>query len=282
MKTLIYADIFDYPLKAWEIHKWLISAKKCELPAVEIGLRKLIRRGVVIEKGGYYALSGRVRIFKKREERITPSQKFLHEAKIICSLFRVIPWIKLVGISGNLAMENASEEDDIDLFVITEKNRLWISRLLILFILALLEKRRTKRDSRKKAAGKFCLNLLLEKDQLSQNNKDLYISHEVLQMKPLWERENTYGLFLEANEWVFGFLANWLSTPFNGDRVVLRGNRGVRILDGIESFVRFFQLRYMGIPKKAEQVSLHSVYFHPEDNRERVLKEYEKRCRKYL
>src|SRR5262245_34090416 len=43
LKTLIYADIFDYPLKAWEIHKWLISKKKCELSEVEESLRRLVK-----------------------------------------------------------------------------------------------------------------------------------------------------------------------------------------------------------------------------------------------
>lgn len=282
LKTLIYADVFDFPLKAWEIHKWLISKRKSELSDVEKILQRLVKQKRVINKDGYYGLYGRSRVFKRRIDRIAPSQRFMKEARVLTQVLRLIPWVYLVGISGNLAVENASEDDDIDLFVITACNRLWISRFLILFVLALMEKRRTKRDSGKKAAGKYCLNLLLEEDQLEQKHKDLYIAHEVLQMKPLWERREVYRLFLEQNNWAFGFLANWLapasSQSIHGKKLTKR----FFLVDHIEALLRFVQLRYMGIPRKAETVSAHAVYFHPEDNRVRVLREYETRCRKYL
>ncbi len=282
LKTIIYSDIFDYPLKAWEIHKWLISGTKSELKDVEYTLRKLVKKGVVIEKDGFYALSGRNRLFRKRQDKIKASQKFFREARIISSLFKLIPWVLLVGVSGNLAMENADAEDDIDLFVITRKNRLWISRLLILFILALLEKRRSKKDFGKSAAGKFCVNLMLEEDQLEQQNKDLYISHEVLQMKPLWDREGIYANFLESNMWVFGYLANWLAAPMGGRPLGGKKNNTSKVINFVEEGVQFLQRRYMGKPSQAEKVYPHAVYFHPEDNRMRVLRDFEQRCKKYL
>ncbi len=282
LRTLIYADIFDYPLKAWEIHKWLIGRNKCELPDVEEGLRKLVKRGKVIGKNGYYVLSGRNRLFRRREERMVASKQYLQEARWVCRIFKLIPWIRLVGISGNVAMENGGDEDDIDLFVITQKNRLWLTRLMMLFILSLLEKRRKKGDDPKKAAGKFCLNLLIEEDQLEQARKDLYTAHEVLQMMPLWEKNNIYGNFLEANEWVFRFLPNWAS-GMSQERIEEKGNKnGWKMFDVTEVMVRFLQLRYMGVPQKDERVSNVAAYFHPEDNQPRVLKEFEKQCKKYL
>jgi hypothetical protein len=179
-------------------------------------------------------------------------------------------------------MENADSEDDIDLFVVTQKNRLWISRLCLLFILGLLEKRRTKKDSGKSAAGKFCLNLILEEDQLEQQNKDLYISHEVLQMRPLWDRRGAYSWFLESNAWAFGYLANWLALPFGNRQDKSGKETGLKLIDWIENGLRFVQIRYMGEVRRAENVTSHAVYFHPEDNRGRVLREYDQRCRKYL
>lgn len=281
LQTLIYADIFDYPLKAWEIHKWLIGSK-CDLPDVEKGLKRLLVKKRIIERYGYFILPGKSKNIRKRIDKERTSQEHMHSARWIVRLFKLVPWIQLVGISGNLAMDNADEYDDIDLFVITQKKRLWISRLSILFILSLLEKRRRRSDSRKSAAGKFCLNLLLEEDQLEQTRKDLYIAHEVLQMRPIWERNNIYSIFLNQNSWAFDYLSNWL-TGFQGYSGTKKKNSsGFKLTDLIETVVSFLQLRYMGVPKSAERVSAMAVYFHPDDMQPKVLSEYAKRIKKYI
>ncbi len=281
LQTLIYADIFDYPLKAWEIHKWLIGSK-CDLPDVEKGLKRLLVKKRIIERYGYFILPGKSKNIRKRIDKERTSQEHMHSARWIVRLFKLVPWIQLVGISGNLAMDNADEYDDIDLFVITQKKRLWISRLSILFILSLLEKRRRRSDSRKSAAGKFCLNLLLEEDQLEQTRKDLYIAHEVLQMRPIWERNNIYSIFLNQNSWAFDYLPNWL-TGFQGYSGTKKKNSsGFKLTDLIETVVSFLQLRYMGVPKSAERVSAMAVYFHPDDMQPKVLSEYAKRIKKYI
>ena len=152
----------------------------------------------------------------------------------------------------------------------------------MLFILALLEKRRKKNDTKVSAAGKFCLNLLVEEDQLEQQRKDLYIAHEVLQMKPLWERDKMYGKFLRANSWAFEYLPNWLTGILEDSQKSVSFEPGSRIIDGIERVVRVLQLRYMGIPHNSERVGKVAVYFHPEDMQPKVLAEFEKKCRKYL
>jgi hypothetical protein len=282
LQTLIYADIFDYPLKAWEIHKWLIK-KKASLSEVEKGLRRLTRRAQILERDGYYVLKGRSSLFHRRLEKVSSSQQYLRDAVFICKIMKIIPWIRLIGISGNLAMENAGEKDDIDLFVITKKNRLWLSRFCILVILGLLERRRTKGVGKLQAAGKFCLNLLLEEDQLEQERKDLYIAHEVLQMRVLWERKSTYESFLLSNEWVFRFLPNWISVrPLGKVSKVKKEQSQSALFSNVEQILRFLQLRYMGMPTKQERVGQVAVYFHPEDMQPKVLKEFERRCKKYI
>ena len=282
LRTLIYADIFDYALKAWEIHKWLIG-KKATLPEVEQGLQRLLHRRKIVEKNGYFVLMGRIRLVRKRIDRQSISLRYLKDAELICKVFKLIPWIQLVGISGNLAMENAEKTDDIDLFVITQKKRLWLSRLCILLVLSLLERRRKKSDTRTQAAGKFCLNLLLESDQLIQERKNLYIAHEVLQMKVLWERNRSYDSFLLGNEWVFRFLPNWVSSrSLVVKKNVAQKENPSRFFSGLENIVRFLQLRYMGLPQKLERVGTVAVYFHPDDNQPRVLKEFEKRSKQVL
>jgi len=281
LQTLIYADIFDYPLKAWEIHKWLLK-KKCNLTDVEHALSRLLHKKKISQKKGFYVLRNRTKLIDFRINKKNASEEYLRSAKLISRLFKLIPWIKLVGISGDLSMENATHESDIDLFVITQKRRLWLSRLSVLFILSILEKRRRKNDSAKRAAGKFCLNLLVEENQLEQSRKDLYTAHEVLQMKPLWERNKAYTAFLQQNEWAFEYLPNWLTGILTDSKDNYSFNQGSRIISWVESFVRFMQLRYMGYTHTAERISSVAVYFHPEDMQPKVLTEFQKRSKKYL
>lgn len=209
LKTLIYADIFDYPLKVYEIHKWLIG-KQASLRQVEKAVEKLRVKGKVVRGEDYYFLPGRHQLLAKRQRRQQQSVKYFRKAKLLTVILKLIPWIKLIGISGGLAMENAQKGDDIDLFIITAKNRLWISRLLALGLLSLTGQRRKVGQNGKKVAGKLCLNILLEEDRLAQINKDIYLAHEVLQMRVLWQREKVYSKYLSENTWVFKFLPNWI------------------------------------------------------------------------
>ena len=65
LKTLAYADIFDYPMTLREIHKWLIN-KKANLRQVEKVLSKLSKKGKVKSKKEYYFLARREEIVKRR------------------------------------------------------------------------------------------------------------------------------------------------------------------------------------------------------------------------
>src|SRR3989344_7552776 len=203
LKTLIYASLFNFPLTIFEIHKWLIR-EKVKLRQVERVLRKLSQESRVKSEAGYYFLQGDKGQIKKRRKNKKYAKKYLQKANIAANILRIIPWVKLVGISGGLAMGNVSKKDDIDLFIITEKNRIWLSRFFAIFILHIF--RRKVSDSKREVSGKICLNLLLDTDNLVQKNQDIYTAHEVLQMKVCWERDDIYHKFLSSNEWVFKFL----------------------------------------------------------------------------
>lgn len=271
LKTLMYADIFDYPLTLREIHKWLIN-KKATLRQIE---KKLPQEN-------YYCLPGREKIIKIRKQRQNQSKIYFKKAKIIAQILKIIPWIKLVGISGGLAMENVSRKDDIDLFIITAKNRLWISRFLALGLLSLAGQRRKRDDLPSKAVGKLCINTLLEEDCLEQSSKDIYLAHEVLQMKALWQRDGVYQKYLENNSWAFRFLPNWTtqvqSEKFNpstslGTRVQ-SDNAKFKIFDVIENMAKKIQLKIMQEPKGLERIEDGALYFHPKDCRKEILAKF--------
>ncbi len=284
LKTLIYADIFDYPLTIFEIHKWLIGRKET-LRQIEKWLEKLRVKGKVERVKEYYFLTDRTKLIRKRKITADQSHRYLRKAKLAVWFLRVIPWIKLIGVSGGLAMGNADKKDDIDLFIITAKNRLWICRLLILGFLSLTGQRRRVKAENNKAAGKFCVNMLLEEDQLIQFRKDIYLAHEVLQMKVLWQKDGIYFKYLTDNEWAFKFLPNWignqyhvLSSKYHVSNNQMQNTKYI-ILNTIENLAKKFQLWYMKKPEGLERIEDGALYFHPQDYRTKVLEEYKTRIR---
>lgn len=293
LRTLIYADIFDYPMLPGEIHKWLIE-KEASIEQVEKALKKLKKAErsssssrKIVEKNGMFFLWKRQQLVQKRLAKEIVSQNFYQKALWVSRVLKVVPWIRLIGISGSLAMRNADQDSDIDLFIITRPKRVWLSRLASSLLLDLWGVRRHREDNDQNSAGKICLNLFISENDLEQKQQDLYIAHEVLQMKVLWERKNCYRRFLEANNWAKQFLPNWIGIS-GVERKVEEGmeiNKDTvasAMVDGVEKLVEWLQRRYMGRLSGDETVSDNALYFHPQDQSRWVMREYTKRVKRYM
>lgn len=276
LKTLHYANIFSYPLKGYEVYKWLVK-KETTLLKVEKALNKLIKKKKVQIFKGYYFLPRKKGYVFSRVKCEKYSEKLFLKAIFFANILRLIPWIKLIGISGGLALNNASKRDDIDFFIITSKNRLWVSRFLSILILDLFNVRRRVGMNSNLAKRKICLNTILDEDNLEQKLNDLYTAHEVLQMKVLWQREGIYSKFLSDNEWTFKFLPNWSSKI----KYLKPEKKGVfKILNIMEDLAKSLQLKVMKKPKGLEKVEQGALYFHPIDYRGIILKEYTRKTAK--
>ncbi len=202
LKTLAYADIFDYPLKEKEIQKFLIAGPK----RGKLSLKKIAQ---ISEKESFFFLKDREKNVALRKRRTQWSREKKKIAQKAGQWLKLIPLIKMVALTGALAMGNADKEDDIDLLIITAKNRLWLTRLLTVFLVELVTQRRRPKD--KQTKDKICLNMFLDESHLKMPKKeqDLFTAHEVCQLKPLWDRNKTYHKFVQKNQWLKQFLPNW-------------------------------------------------------------------------
>ena len=205
LKTLAYADVFSYPLTSKEIHLFLIGQKtnQADLAKELKGLKN------ISQKRGFFYLENQEKIFYLRQKRKKYSQGKIKIAKKVTNWLKLIPWIKMVGITGNLAMNNADMDDDIDLLILTTKDRLWLSRLSAILITELLGARR--RPGQKSVANKICLNMFLDETHLKipQKEQNLITAHEICQLKPLFSKDNFYHKFIQQNPWAQKFLPNW-------------------------------------------------------------------------
>lgn len=114
-------------------------------------------------------------------------------------LFRLCPGIQMIAIGNSVAMNNAHKDSDIDLFIVTQKKRMWYVRIFLTFFLWILWQRKTA----KKHAGTFCLSFFMTDENLSLEKvaieRDIYLYYWILSLKPIINNNTTYEKFISAN-----------------------------------------------------------------------------------
>jgi len=210
LKTLIYFDLFDYPLNLLEIWKWL--GTKASLNEVKKELDQLKEK--VYCQDGFYFLSGRSELIQIRQERYNLSEiKFKRAGKFI-KLLRYIPFIKTVFVCNRLGYSNIHADSDVDLAVIVSKNRLWLARLLAVGLFNFL-KVRPKQTLRSEAID---LSFFISEDNLNLENlvkeEAFVFPYWLSQFVPVFDRGKTKQFF-QANRWLEKYLPNFLPYDLN-------------------------------------------------------------------
>ncbi len=271
LATLIYHDIFDYPLTDREIHHYLIGTRS-NFSKVKSALSMLTNKRQVARSSDFYALPKRNRLFKLRKQRDRFSSVKLKRAKIYANILKVIPTVKLAAISGALAMQNSHKNDDIDLVLITSSGSIWTTRFLANLLLWPF-----KRDpAGQKISNRACLNLFLDEAHLTVKEQNLYTAHEIAQMKLIWNRENTYQRLIKTNSWIKKYLPNWQASSEFLDHGSEKKKLSTTnpVLQTTEKFFRNFQLNYMKSKITTEKIEEGQLFFHPADTQEKVLKTF--------
>ena len=176
LRTLVYADIFHFPLTEREIHHFLIGVK-ATLDEVRAALADsaLLQRHVV-HNHAYYVLRGCEADVEERRAHDQASVKLMPIARWYGRLIAHLPFVRMVAITGALAMRNASHDgDDIDYLIVTKPGRVWLTRLLIISIVRVARLRKVA----------LCPNYVVSEAALAQQRCDLFIAHELAQMVPM-------------------------------------------------------------------------------------------------
>ncbi|HEX3722349.1 MAG TPA: hypothetical protein VHV31_06130 [Nitrolancea sp.] len=201
-ETVAYADIFDYPLTAVEIQRYLIK-QAASRASVQDALEhdpSLVER--LSPSDEFFCLTGREAIVVIRRQRESLARRYWPRAQRYGRIIASLPFVQMVAITGELAMDNVRDKSDIDFFIVTEHRRLWLCRL---FVVGVVHLAATFGDT-------VCPNYLLSERALAISERDLYSAHEVVQMIPLAGLD-LYAKFRQANRWVYDFLPNAAGAP---------------------------------------------------------------------
>jgi hypothetical protein len=111
-----------------------------------------------------------------------------------------IPGIRMIWIWNSISMNCATPDSDIDLYIVTSPNRMWLVRILITLIFQILWVRKTP----KKHAWRFCLSFFSTTNSLNfwefALEEDIYLYFWILYFKPILDINSTYNKFLEQNK----------------------------------------------------------------------------------
>jgi hypothetical protein len=219
LKTVLYADIFSFPLTAAEIHHFLIADRPYALADIQGALESSAALRVHLEqRDGFVACKGRDGLVTTRLERDQAATALLPAALSYGRLLAALPFVRMVGLTGALAMRNpAHVTDDIDYVLVTAPGRVWTARAFAIVLVRLGRLRGVT----------LCPNYVLSETTLSHAPGNLYIAHEVTQVLPLFGRE-IYDALRAENPWVADCMPNAMH-PFHAVPMSQPGT-GLRLL----------------------------------------------------
>jgi hypothetical protein len=222
LHTVVYADIFDYPLTVNEIQRYL-TGWAASVEAVSAVLQDgSLLPGRLNRVGEYYLLPGREQIISTRRRREQAASSLWPQALRYGRIIARLPFVRMLAVTGSLAMNNVEEGADLDYLVVTKTGRLWLCRALVLALGRLAALRGTR----------LCPNYLVSERSLEFPNQTLYTAHELAQMVPL-SGMDIYQRMRTLNPWVKRFLPNADGAPpgLVQDSGVEPGSRAQSVLE---------------------------------------------------
>lgn len=237
LQTLLYYDIWQYPLNSDELYAFL--------PHNSITLQQFKRYLTgegpgenVAEHQGFYFVKGRSQeLVSKRLAMENHARMMWNVARLSMHIIKRFPFVRAVLVSGDLSKNVTTRESDIDFFIITAPNRLWISRTLLIIFKKIFLLNRKKF---------FCLNYFATSDHLEIDEHNIYLATEIAHLKPLYN-SGLFREYLRANEWIRTYFPNLdiasLTYPRTSERRsllqrVLERSLAIVPADTIDSFLQ--------------------------------------------
>lgn len=197
LRTVLYADVFQFALTIEELTHFLIHDQHITQSDIEKTLYQSDKlKQCLSVQSGYVALDSRYISLRQQREQL--AQDLLPKAHRYGLWLAQIPFVRMVALTGALAMKNpAHPQDDVDYLLVVEEGRVWLARAFAVLIVRLVRCFGTE----------LCPNYVVSTQKLTQQRQNLYIAHEVMQMIPLYG-ESIYAHMIAQNSWVNQWLRN--------------------------------------------------------------------------
>lgn len=272
-QTLSYTHIFHYPLTLSELQFRLIWQKSDIVPSLgqlKQAVNQLLVERKIERSGPYYFLPHQKKRVFTRQQKTHWSFIRWQEVTRLKGIFRLLPWVKAVYVTGSLSMNNIhSPGDDIDVLVVTSARRLWLTRALTIVIFSWLGKYRLHDQH---GQYQWCFNLWLDDHHLTLpvDQRNIYSAYEIIQAKQIFGAQNVLRV---NNAWVGAYLASFNSAPTSQPKEVEK-NRWPDLFDYLEQLAFLLQRMYMKRRQTIEKVGAGYAFFHPRPTAAIVLRQF--------
>lgn len=196
VNVLSYFSLFNYPLLPTEIEKFLPPGVEYE--DIRLELDNLEALGYINRIGEFYSILADTSLAERRRLGNERAQILLRKAGKIGRFLSCFPFVKGVAISGSLSKNYADERSDIDFFIITRANRLWIARTMMhLFkkFTFILGKQHL-----------YCMNYYVDEMALRIPEQNMYTAIETVTLMPV--QGEGVAKFFQANSWTGDWFAS--------------------------------------------------------------------------
>jgi predicted nucleotidyltransferase len=192
----LYFSIFRYPLTLEEIHGY---TNNVSINETNSELEFLISDEIIKKIDTFYIYNKDLDSVTKRLKGNLQAQKALIIAKKRAKYIAKFPFVMAVGVSGSLSKGYYDDESDIDFFVITKPNKLWICRTLLMAY-----KKIFLLNSRKY----FCINYFISSHQLEIEEKNRFTATELKTLIPMQGKE-IFSAFYKENNWIKDYFSKF-------------------------------------------------------------------------
>lgn len=250
LATIVYYDIFDFPLTMFEVHKYLINpvrlgfsrsdlgtslsrsrlSGRCFSPPWELcrsdlkeldlgimgqvqeGLDGLVIVGAIGSKNGFYFLPGRDGLYELRKKREKISAQKWKKFLRIAKWFQAVPYLRAIFASGSLAINNTDKGSDFDVLSVVRSGRLYTCRIFLCLVASVFGARRTRYE--KIAPDKFCFNHYITDRDMNIKHESLFNAQTYANLKPVLASEELFNRFYSENIWLNKYLFKVQSQRF--------------------------------------------------------------------
>jgi len=210
LSTLVFFDIFDRPLTLEELYLYLYKTKASKT-ILQKEIKELISKGKIGKLGDWYFLPGRLKFLQEYPNKQQLTKKLITKVNKKLWKLKNVPFVQMIAIVNSVAFSVPHKDSDIDILVITRRDRLYTTRFFLIRFLKIFGVHpKTEND----VAGKVCTSFLIDKTHLNldsiklDNVSDIYLDFWLPALDPVYGQD-AYQDFIASNKNILAKFPNF-------------------------------------------------------------------------
>ncbi|HHP7242503.1 MAG TPA: hypothetical protein ACFCUD_12565 [Cyclobacteriaceae bacterium] len=193
-----YRDIFNAPVLKSDLARWVGEDENSNefLDCINA----LVEEQLIEFTDGYLTVNGKSNIIGLQHKKYGLTKKLIDSGKRTLMLLGKCGFVKFIGVSGSVAASNPTLNThfsgvghvDLDLFMITSRNSLWIFLLIERLYTNLLKTFTSKKF--------YCFNYVTDESFLEIYNKNFFTATELINLKLILDKK-VFDSFIQKNLW---------------------------------------------------------------------------------